>query len=241
MTARRDRTLEIAEGFRLLPDHQPAQQGAERRPQCRRRGGDRRDRRLYRQRLRRRPRLADLPRRQDGGEQSRGLRRAQFPAARGQSGAGCGRGGARRADACADQRRGRRAHRRLQHGVPPRRAAGSSAASIRSTAPPATMSTSAGGFRTPATRSASARPPWSGISAATRWRPIAASSAATARPRRSSMRSTRSASTCSGRRSGSAASTATSRPRCCCRAGPSSIPGCSGAGCSRPCTSRRLH
>ena len=29
-----------------------------------------------------------------------------------------------RADACAAQRRGRRAHRRLQHGVPPRRAAG---------------------------------------------------------------------------------------------------------------------
>ena len=107
----------------VLPDHQPGEQGAERRAQCRRRGRDRRDRRLYRQRLRRRSGLADLSRRQDGGRQSRGLRRAEFPAARGQSGAGRGRGLAGRADACADQRRGRRAHRRLQHGVPPRRAA----------------------------------------------------------------------------------------------------------------------
>src|SRR6185437_15372886 len=49
-----------------------------------------------------------------------------------------------------------------------------------------------------ATRSASARRPWSGISAATRSKPISASSAATAKPRRWSIRSTRSASTCSG-------------------------------------------
>ncbi len=50
----KDRTLEIAERFRLLPHHQPAQYGPVCRPQRRRRGGDRRDRRLYRQRLRRR-------------------------------------------------------------------------------------------------------------------------------------------------------------------------------------------
>ena len=43
-----------------------------------------------------------------------------------------------------------------------------SAASIRSIAPPATMSTSAGACRMRATPSASARPRWSGISAATR-------------------------------------------------------------------------
>ena len=61
---------------------------------------------------------------QDGGRRSRRLRRPEFPAARRQPGAGRGRGVAGRADACADQRRGGRAHRRLQHGVPPRRAAG---------------------------------------------------------------------------------------------------------------------
>ncbi len=74
-------------------------------------------------------------------------------------------------------------------------------------------------FRMPATRSASARRRSSGISAATRSKPIATSSAATARPRRWSIRSIRSASTCSARRNGSAASMAICRPRCCCRAG----------------------
>ncbi len=119
----RDRTLEIAEGYPYLPDHQPAEQGLERRPQRRRRGRDRRDRRLHRQRLRRRPRLADLSRRQDGGEPARRLRRPEFSAAREQPRAGRGRGGAGRPDPCAAERRGRRAHRRLQHGVPPRRPA----------------------------------------------------------------------------------------------------------------------
>jgi len=79
-----DRTLENRRAISVLPDHQPAQQGSERRAQRWRRGGDRRDRRLYRQRLRGRSRLADLPRREDGGEQSRGLRWAEFPASRGQ-------------------------------------------------------------------------------------------------------------------------------------------------------------
>ena len=55
---------------------------------------------------------------------------------------------ARRADARAAQRRGRRAHPRLQHGLPQEGAARRSAASIRSSAPPATTSTSAGGCRT---------------------------------------------------------------------------------------------
>ena len=66
------------------------------------------------------------------------------------------------------ERRGRRAHPRLQHGLPQEGARRRSAASIRSSRPPATTSTSAGACRTRATRSASARRRWSGTSAATR-------------------------------------------------------------------------
>ena len=74
----------------------------------------------------------------------------------------------RAADPRAAHRHGGRAHPRLQHGVPPERAARRSAASIRSSATPATTSTSAGGCRSAAGRSASARRRWSGITAATR-------------------------------------------------------------------------
>ena len=164
----KDRTLEIAERFRYLPHHQPAQQGAVASRAMSAPSRDRRDRRLYRQRLRRRSRLADLSRRQDGSREARRLRRPEFPAARGQPGAGGGGGVAGRADPCAAVRRRRRAHRRLQHGVPPRRAAAPRRLRSGLSAPRATMSTSAGGCRTRATPSASARRRWSGISAATR-------------------------------------------------------------------------
>ena len=159
MTARRDRTLEISEQFPLLPHHQPGKQGPERRAQCRRRGGDRRDRRLYRQRLRRRPRLADLSRRQDGGGRARRLRRPEFPAARGQSGAGGGRGVAGRPDAmCCSATRSPSTSPAATWRSAATCCCGS-AGSTRSIAPPATMSTSAGASRMPATRSASAPPP----------------------------------------------------------------------------------
>ena len=103
MTARRIARSRSPSGFRYCHDHQPGEQGAERRAQCRRRGRDRRDRRLYRQRLRRRSGLAELSRRQDGGRRSRRVRRAELPAAGGQPGAGRGRGLAGRADARAAQ------------------------------------------------------------------------------------------------------------------------------------------
>ena len=70
------------------------------------------------------------------------------------------------------ERRGRRAHPGLQHGLSARTCCGRSAASTPSFAPPATTSTCAGVCRTRDTRSASARRPWSGTSAATRSAPI---------------------------------------------------------------------
>ena len=79
---------------------------------------------------------------------------------------------------------------------------------------------------------------WSGTSAATRSRRTSSSRWATARRRRSSTSSIRSASTCSGNRSGSAASTATSACRCS-RAARSSTTASSAAACSRRCTNRR--
>ena len=66
--------------------------------------------------------LAYLVAKMESAEPRR-LRRPQFPAARGQSRAGGGGGVAGRPDARAAERRRGRAHRRLQHGVPPRRAA----------------------------------------------------------------------------------------------------------------------
>ena len=143
----------------------------------------------------------------------------EFSAARGQSGAGRGRGVAGRPDACADQRRGRRAHRRLQHGVPPRRAAG--ARRLRPGLPRRrrrcrhllALPGCRLHDRLQPGRRRLAFPPQHGDGL---YRPA---EAATARPRRSSMPSTRSASTCSARRNGSAGSMAICRPRCCCRAG----------------------
>ncbi len=163
-----DRTLEIAESYPYCRIISQPNKGLERRAQCRRRGGDRRDRRLYRQRLRRRPRLADLSRRQDGGERPCRLRRPEFPAARRQPGAGRGGGVARAARpmSCSATRSPSTSPAATWRSAATR--CWRSAASIRSIAPPATMSTSAGGFRMRATPSASARRPWSGISAATR-------------------------------------------------------------------------
>ena len=92
----------------------------------------------------------------------------EFPAAGGQPGAGRGRGVAGRPDACADQRRGRRAHRRLQHGVPPRRAAG--AGRVRP-AIPRRRRRRRHLLALPGCRlhdRLQRRPRWSGISAATR-------------------------------------------------------------------------
>ena len=134
------------------------------------------------------PDWLDLSRRQDGVVRPRRLRRAEFPAARGQPRAGRRRRVARRPDPCAAERRRRRAYRRLQHGVPPRRAAG--ARRLRSglsrgrrrrrhlLALPGCrlhhrLQPGGGGL---------AFPPQHGR------RPISASSAATARPRRWSIR-----------------------------------------------------
>ena len=78
--------------------------------------------------------------------------------------------------------------------------------------------------------SASARRPSSGISAATRSKPIATSSAATAKPKRWSIRSIRFASICLGKPNGSDASMAIYRPRCCCRARPVIYSGVFGRG-----------
>ena len=162
---RRDRRA-LSDG---LPRHQPGEQGAERRAQRRHRGGHRRDRRLHRLRLRRRSRLADVPRLQVQRSGFVGRRRAELPAARGQPASpAVRRRVAGRADARAAQRRGRRAHPRLQHGVPTRGARGDRR--LRSGLPrrrrrrrhllaPAERA---------ATRSASARRRWSGTSAATR-------------------------------------------------------------------------
>ena len=111
-------------------------------------GGDRRDRRLHRRRRLSRPALADAT------SPPRSRRRAT-PAVGGPNipppGDGrvaeCVAQRAGRADARADLRPRGRAHPRLQHGVPQRGAARRSAASTRSSARPATTSTSAGGCR----------------------------------------------------------------------------------------------
>ncbi len=68
----------------------------------------------------------------------------------------------------------------FRHGMPP----GDRGGSIRGSAPPATTSTSAGGCRSGAGPSGSARRRWSGTTAATRSGPTGSSSWATARPRR---------------------------------------------------------
>ena len=112
-----------------------------------------------------------------------------------------------------------------------------SAGSTRSTAPPATTWTSAGGCRTPAKdRLRPAAIVWH--SGATRCAPTSGSSAATVRPRRCCTSSTRTASTASGSRAGSAASTATS-PAAVAAPARSSTRAPSAAGSSRPSTSRR--
>ena len=105
---------------------------------------------------------------------------------------------ARRPDPRAALRPRRRAHPRLQHGVPEVEPARRSAASTRSSASPATTSTSAGGCRSRAGRSASAPARSSGTTAATRCAPTGSSSSATARPRRCSSASGPSGTTASG-------------------------------------------
>ena len=95
---------------------------------------------------------------------------------------------ARRSDAGAARRPHRRARARLQHGVPPQTRCSRSAGSTRSISGPATTSTSAGGCRRKARRSASRRPRSCGITIVRRSRPIGASRSDTAKARPGSTR-----------------------------------------------------
>ena len=112
------------------------------------RGRDGRDRRLHRRRRLPRPALADAtwPRR-FADRRTRRVGGPEHPAARRRPRRRLRRERAGRAGPRAAHRRRGRAHPRLQHGVPPRARWRRSAASTRSSAPPATTWTSAGGCR----------------------------------------------------------------------------------------------
>ena len=103
--------------------HRHAERRPERRAQRRPGRGDRRDRRLHRRRHARRSRLADVSRPAVPHLGRRRLRRAERRAGRRSADGAVHRARARRADARAARRSHRRARARLQHGVPPRRAA----------------------------------------------------------------------------------------------------------------------
>ena len=120
----KDRTGEIGHRFaRVRVDRHPERR-PERGAQRRAGGSDRRDRRLHRRRHARRSRLADVPRPAVPDLGRRRLRRTERRAARRSADRAVHRARAGRADARAARRSHRRARARLQHGVPPRRAAG---------------------------------------------------------------------------------------------------------------------
>ena len=220
-----DATAAIAReyGFRVISSREPRPEPRpERGPAC----GVGRDRRLHRRRRLSRPGLAAIPRRRLPRVHARGHRRPEPPAARRRAG-GRERGQrAGRADPRPALRSGGRAHPGLQHGVPARARSWRSAASIRSSGPPATTWTSAGGCGSGAGRSGSTRAPWSGITGATRCAPTGSSRWATAGRRRCSSASGRRSTTAPATSAGRGASTGWgSRGRSC----PGAARGCTRA------------
>ena len=123
-TARRDRTERDRPPLRARARDRHAERRPERGAQRRPRRGDRRDRRVHRRRHARRSRLADVPRPAVPHLGRRRLRRTERRAGRRSADGAVHRARARRPDARAARRSHRRARARLQHGVPPRRAAG---------------------------------------------------------------------------------------------------------------------
>ena len=152
--------------------------------------------------------------------------------------AGCVAASPGPADARPGERPGRRAHSRLQHGLPPRGPGRRSTASTRSTARPATTWTSAGGCSRPATGSPSPRAPSSGTTAARPRGPTCASRPATARPRR--LLRFKHPDQFNGRGDGKWRGVAVRRRRCraCGSPSRSSTAAPSGPGCSSASTSR---
>ena len=180
-----DRTAEIAEPLRLPPDPDK-NRGLSQREKHRARRGDGRNRRLYRRRRAPRSALADASRGGVHDHRPRGYRRPELPPRRRWLDRRLRGERARRTVACAaDGHRGR-AHSRLLDGVSERRARRPSAASIRNSAPPATMWMCAGGCRNRAGRSDSTPARWSGTTAGTRSAPTGNSSKATGRRKRCS-------------------------------------------------------
>ena len=117
------------------------------RPQRRAPRGDRRDRGLHRRRRLPRPGLAHLPGAVVSEDRHAGVGGPNIPPLDAGLGRRVRRERARGADARAALRPGRRAHPRLQHGLPEGRASRRSGASTPSSEPPATTSTSAGSCR----------------------------------------------------------------------------------------------
>ena len=120
----KDRTSEIAHGSPARARHRHAERRPQRRAQRRAGRSDRRDRRLHRRRHARRSRLADVSRPAVPHLRRRRLGRTERRAGRRSADGAVHRARAGRSDARAARRSHRRARARLQHGVPPRRAAG---------------------------------------------------------------------------------------------------------------------